>query len=148
MKYNLILLFLFTTSCSFSQSTEYFKENGIAIESYDVVSYFKGKAVKGNDSFVVIYDKVEWRFSNAENLKEFKANPKSFIPQYGGWCAYAMAVDGSKVKVDPETYKIINDKLYLFYNFNFTNTLKSWNKNESEYLQKADSFWQIQKSSH
>ncbi|MEQ9146669.1 MAG: YHS domain protein, partial [Cytophagales bacterium] len=57
------------------------------------------------------------------------------------WCAYAMGVDGSRVKIDPKTFKIVNGELYLFYNFNFTNTLKKWNENENELKAKADSFY-------
>jgi len=61
--------------------------------------------------------------------------------QYGGWCAYAMGKDGSKLKIDPETFKIINGKLYVFYNKFFNNTLKSWNKDDQLH-QQADANWQ------
>ncbi len=71
----------------------------------------------------------------------FAANPTRFEPQYGGWCAYAMGASGDKVDVDPETFKIVNDKLYLFYNKFFNNTLKSWNKDESNLKSKADVNW-------
>jgi hypothetical protein len=40
----------------------------------------------------------------------------SYAPQYGGWCAFAMGNSGEKVTVNPETFKIIDSKLYLFYN--------------------------------
>ena len=58
-----------------------------------------------------------------------------------GWCAYAMGAKGEKVSIDPETFKIINGKLYLFYNSYFNNTLKSWNKNEPTLKAKADVNW-------
>ncbi len=64
-----------------------------------------------------------------------------YEPQYGGWCAYAMGNSGEKVEVDPETYKIVDGKLYLFYNKYFTNTLKSWNKDEAKLKSKADESW-------
>lgn len=53
-------------------------------------------------------------------------------PAYGGGRPYAMGDSGEKVKIDPETYKIVGDRLYLFYNFWGNNTLKSWNKDESK----------------
>jgi hypothetical protein len=52
-----------------------------------------------------------------------------------------MGDSNEKVSVNPETYKIINGKLYLFYNAFFNNTLKIWNKNESGLMMKADSNW-------
>jgi len=73
--------------------------------------------------------------------EEFKKNPSRYEPQYGGWCAYAMGKDGSKVEVDPETFKIIDGKLYLYYNKFFNNTLKSWNKDEPNLKAKADVNW-------
>lgn len=53
-----------------------------------------------------------------------------------------MGSTGEKVEVDPETYKIIAGKLYLYYNHLFNNTLKTWNKNEKELKNKADANWQ------
>ncbi|MEN9569980.1 MAG: hypothetical protein RL172_1211, partial [Bacteroidota bacterium] len=58
-----------------------------------------------------------------------------------GWCAYAMGAKGQKVTIDPETFKIRNGKLYLFYNKLFNNTLKDWNKDEPALCAKADTNW-------
>ena len=71
----------------------------------------------------------------------FAKNPAGFEPQYGGWCAYAMGSSGEKVEINPETFKIVEGKLYLFYNAFFNNTLKSWNKEEAQLKAKADSNW-------
>lgn len=119
-------------------------EDGIAIQGYDPVAYFTaGKAVKGKKEIgTVFFQGVNYRFSSAENKETFKKNPAAYEPQYGGWCAYAMGNDGSKVDIDPETFKIIGGKLYLFYNRLFNNTLKSWNKNEASLKQHADANWQ------
>ncbi len=94
----------------------YNTENGLAIEGYDPVSYFSGKATEGSKSFSYTYMGVAYRFESAKNMEAFKANPAKYEPQYGGWCAYAMGAKGEKVEVDPQTFKIINGKLYLFYN--------------------------------
>jgi YHS domain-containing protein len=117
-------------------------DEGVAIEGYDPVAYFKNnKAIKGNKNFAVFHQGVTYFFSSAENKETFKKNPAVYEPQYGGWCAYAMGKTGDKVGIDPETFKIINDKLYLFYNKFFNNTLKSWNKDESNLKSKADANW-------
>jgi YHS domain-containing protein len=133
---------------SFGQNAEALRkkqfnlEDGKAIEGYDPVAYFKlNKAVKGKKEFTAIQQGVNYYFSSAENRDEFKKNPSKYEPQYGGWCAYAMGSKGEKVSIDPETFKIIDSKLYLFYNSFFNNTLKSWNKDESNLKTKADANW-------
>jgi YHS domain-containing protein len=117
-------------------------DNGIAIDGYDPVAYFKSnKAIKGSKSISVYHQGVVYYFSSVENKETFKKNPSAYEPQYGGWCAYAMGKQGDKVSIDPETFKIVNGKLYLFYNKFFNNTLKSWNKDESNLKTNADVNW-------
>jgi YHS domain-containing protein len=117
-------------------------DDGLAIDGYDPVAYFKqSKAVKGKKEFALNQQGATYYFSSAAYRDEFKKNPSAYEPQYGGWCAYAMGAKGEKVSIDPETFKIVNGKLYLFYNQFFTNTLKSWNKDESNLKNKADNNW-------
>lgn len=114
----------------------------IAIEGYDPVAYFsKGKAVEGSAKLAAIHDGITYYFSSPQNKSDFLAQPTMYEPQYGGWCAYAMGATGEKVTVDPETFKITDGKLFLFYNKFFTNTLKSWNKDEKALHTKADANW-------
>ena len=117
-------------------------DNGIAIKGYDPVAYFTtGKAVKGSKDMAVYIQGATYYFSSAANKELFKTSYAKYLPEYGGWCAYAMGAKGEKVSVDPETFKIINGKLYLFYNSFFNNTLKSWNKDETNLKGKADVNW-------
>ena len=116
--------------------------NRLANEGYDPVCYFtKNKAIKGQASITASDKGITYRFVSQANKNAFLANPAKFEPQYGGWCAYAMGATGEKVEVDPETFKIVNGKLYLFYNKFFNNTLKSWNKDEAGLKKKADVNW-------
>ena len=117
-------------------------QDDVAIQGYDPVAYFtKNKAVEGKKEFQYQHMEVPYRFSNLDNRESFKKNPEMYEPAYGGWCAYAMGVDGSKVKVDPETFKIVDGKLNLFYNFFFNNTLKDWNKDEDNLKSQANENW-------
>jgi len=117
-------------------------EDGVAIEGYDPVSYFtQKKAVKGKKDLAYKYEGVTYYFSSPSNKDMFIKDPKAYEPQYGGWCAYAMGASGEKVEVDPETFKILDGKLYLFYNAFFNNTLPKWNKEETSLKTKADSNW-------
>ena len=114
----------------------------IGIKGYDPVAYFtEGKAKEGKSSLTATYQGINYYFENSANRDLFKANPSKYEPQYGGWCAYAMGNDGSKVEVDPETFKVSNGKLYLFYNKFFTNTKKSWDKDEAHLMKNADAKW-------
>ena len=123
------------------RKTSFNIEDGVAINGYDPVSYFDGKPLEGTKSFQYTHQGVTYRFANQANMDKFKANPSKYEPAYGGWCAYAMGAKGEKVEVNPETYKITNGRLYLFYNAFFNNTLKDWNKDEKGLMKKADDNW-------
>jgi YHS domain-containing protein len=117
-------------------------DNGLAINGYDPVAYFtKNKAVKGSKTHAVYHQGLLYYFSSAENKEAFKRSPSKYEPEYGGWCAYAMGKNGEKVNIDPETFKILDGKLYLFYNKYFNNTLTYWNKDETNLKKKADANW-------
>jgi YHS domain-containing protein len=145
MKHLFILSFLLFTSSAFSQSSSRIKhfntENGLAVAGYDVVAYFQGKAVKGNSKYAVSYEGITYRFSSEANKSQFSKNPKMYEPQYGGWCAYAMGASGEKVEVDPDTFKILDGKLYLFYHSWVNNTLTKWEKDEIHLKSNADKSW-------
>jgi len=147
----LVSLFVLLTIGASAQSTQSHAANcnlnadGLAIEGYDPVAYFTtGNAVEGSKENSYTIDGATYRFINARNRDLFKAAPSKYRPQYGGWCAYAMGAKGEKVEVDPKTFKVLDGKLYLFYNKYFNNTLKSWNKDEANLKVKADANWTMQ----
>ncbi len=142
----IVILVLFALK-GFSQNdtkriSEFNLEKKVAIQGYDPVAYFKqAKAIKGKKELAAAFEGVNYYFSSLGNKEAFLKAPSAYEPQYGGWCAYAMGDSGEKVEVNPETFKILDGKLYLFYNAYFTNTLKSWNKDQSNLKTKADRNW-------
>jgi YHS domain-containing protein len=147
MKVLTTILLLATVGISYAQDTklrrEHFninKEN-VSNDGYDPVSYFDGTPLQGKEEFSYAYGGVTYWFATDTNRSKFKKAPLKYEPQYGGWCAYALGLEAEKVKVDPETYKIVDGKLYLFYNFYLTNTLKSWNKDEMNLMTNANKNW-------
>ena len=137
---------LFLAQLVLAQTDEVRKKNfnvkkNIAIEGYDPVSYFEGNPKEGEENLSVSHKGITYLFSSAANASRFKSTPEKYEPAYGGWCAYAMGETGEKVKIDPETFKIVDGKLYLFYNFWGNNTLKEWNKNEKILKSKAEQNW-------
>jgi YHS domain-containing protein len=120
---------------------QYNLNNGLALEGYDPVSYFSGNPTKGKKAFQVKYKSVLYQFTTQKKLDKFNAEPAKYEPAYGGWCAYALGAKNAKVEVNPETFKIIGGRLYLFYNTYFNNTLTDWNKDEINLKKKADTNW-------
>lgn len=117
-------------------------KNNLALDGYDLVTYFRlDIPQKGKKQFSASYQNAIYYFQNAENKIAFENNPEQFRVAYGGWCAYAMGESGEKVSVNPLTYKLIDGKLFLFYNKLLTNTLKKWNENEKEFHRQADKNW-------
>ncbi len=148
MKKQIIYLLIgFISFATFAQTdakrvSNFNLEKKVAIQGYDPVSYFKqNKAVKGDKQFAVNFEGITYYFSTVTNKEIFLKNPASFEPQFGGWCAYAMGANAEKVEINPESFKIVDSKLYLFYNAYFNNTLKSWNKDEQNLKTKAIINW-------
>jgi YHS domain-containing protein len=148
MKQFLLLVLSITlyTSITHAQTplrkTHFNVEKSVAIQGYDPVAYFtQNKAVKGNKQFSANADGIIYYFSAAANKDLFIKNYTKYEPQYGGWCSYAMGATNTKVEIDPETFKIINGKLYLFYHSWVNNTLTKWNKDEVNLKAKADKNW-------
>jgi YHS domain-containing protein len=140
-----VLLFPITTLLM-AQNEDVRKKNfnirkNIALEGYDPVSYFDRRPQEGKEEISFIYQGITYRFATPGNMTRFRNQPEKYEPAYGGWCAYAMGATGEKVKIDPETYKILEGKLYVFYNFWGNNTLTDWNKNERQLMTKGDQNW-------
>ncbi|WP_296316218.1 YHS domain-containing (seleno)protein [Winogradskyella sp. UBA3174] len=144
MKY--IIIFFISITYGFAQNLDYNTKKGFAAEGYDVVAYFNNEALEGSKKFTTKFDRINYKFNSQKNLDAFEKNPKAFIPQYGGYCAYAVAKSSKKVSINPETFEIRDGKLYLFYNSWGNNTLEKWKKENVKGLQeKGDLNWEAVK---
>ncbi|UII79022.1 YHS domain-containing (seleno)protein [Flagellimonas sp. CMM7] len=126
-------------------------ENKLANKGYDVVNYFTtNTAEKGSIEYSALHNGATYYFVNAENLRTFKVNPSKYLPQFDGYCAFAVAKMSKKVPVNPETFRIDDGKLYLFYNDFWEgkpfNTIVPWNNNEAEMEKMAAANWKTLKS--
>ena len=89
---------------------------GVAVGGYDPVAYFTdGKPIAGKPEITLLHDGAIWRFANEANRDAFKAEPAKHAPQYGGYCAWAVA-NGYTAKGDPKAWTVAGGKLYLNYN--------------------------------
>ena len=112
--------------------------SNLAVDGYDTVAYFtEGKPVKGEKTHSTEYNGAEWRFSSADNLEAFKAEPEKYAPQYGGYCAWAVSQNYT-ARGNPENWKIVNRKLYLNYNDDIQ---ERWEEDIPGYITLADQNW-------
>ena len=117
-------------------------EQGVALNGYDVVGYHtQYLAIRGTAEHAATHDGVTYHFSSGENLQTFKKDPEKYLPEYGGWCAFAMGAKNAKFAPDPKTFKMVNGKLYVFYNGEHGNTIVPWNADESKVTKEADKNW-------
>lgn len=130
--------FLASTSWSFAEKPAIFAPGGIAIRGYDVVSYFTaGKPVRGVPEYAIQWNGAAWHFSNAANRDAFKADPRKYAPQYGGYCAYGIA-QGVAPESDPTLWRIVDGKLYLNIN---ARVQERWLRDIPGYVRAADQNW-------
>lgn len=132
-------LALAATGTAFAGSASIYTDgSGAAASGYDVVAYFtEQRPVDGSDAYTAQYEGATWRFSSAENRDLFIAQPTRYAPQYGGYCAYAVA-KGATASTVPEAWKIVDGKLYL----NYSTGIKSrWEGQQSEFIATADRNW-------
>tara|TARA_R110002012_G_scaffold12277_4_gene54872 strand:+ start:1514 stop:1990 length:477 start_codon:yes stop_codon:yes gene_type:complete len=112
--------------------------SNLAVDGYDPVAYFaEGRPVEGSADYTLDYMGAEWRFASPENRDAFRRDPGRYAPQYGGYCAWAVA-QGSTAKGDPLNWKIVNDRLYLNYNADIQTR---WEKDISGNVRAANQNW-------
>jgi YHS domain-containing protein len=111
---------------------------GVAAGGFDPVAYHtNNKAVPGRPDITLSHGGAVWRFASTSNRDAFKTDPIKYAPQYGGYCAYAVA-SGYTAKGDPEQWTIIGQKLYFNYD---AATKAKWLTDTAGYIIKSDANW-------
>jgi YHS domain-containing protein len=136
----LTLLSVFWINVAFAGDAIYTSwTNNNAVSGYDTVAYFtQGKPTKGSKKYKTSYQGANWLFSSAENLATFKQNPAKYAPQYGGFCAWAVAAKNDRASGDPKRWNIIDGKLYLNYDKDIQN---KWVKDIPGFIKVANNNW-------
>lgn len=90
-----------------------FDRTGLAVGGYDVVSYFQEEGPKKGDFQITSeHGGAVYRFATEKNRDAFAKQPERYLPQFGGYCAYGIAV-GAKFSADPTVWKVKDNQLYL-----------------------------------
>lgn len=111
--------------------------NNDAVAGYDVVSFYSGKPLKGQDRYKTEFEGALWRFSSQANLDLFNTNPEAFIPQFGGYCAWA-AAKGKLAKGSPKYWHVRDGRLYLKFNGRIKDI---WERDIPQYISRASQNW-------
>lgn len=110
----------------------------VAVGGYDPVAYFTDHhPVRGNARFAATYQGYEYRFASAAHLATFRADPAHYLPQYGGYCAWAVAQNRT-APGDPTYWRIVDGKLYLNYNADIQHR---WETNIPGFIRSANTNW-------
>ena len=111
---------------------------GVALHGYDPVAYFvDGKPAQGRSEHSASAQGATYWFASEANQRAFKADPASYEPQFGGYCAYGVA-QGYKPDIDPTAFKIVDGKLYL----NLSPAVqKRWQEDITGFISQAAKNW-------
>lgn len=112
--------------------------SGIAVNGADVVAYFtQSNLVYGVEDFSADWKGAKWLFASAENRDLFLGDPVKYAPQYGGYCAFALAHNAIATTV-PEAWTVYEGKLYLNYSLGVRS---QWQTDKDGFIAKADGYW-------
>ena len=114
-----------------------YQVSNVALNGYDVTSYFKENLKKGSTEFSMNHLGVDWHFSSKENLNLFKEEPERYIPQFGGYCSKAVST-GFAAPADPSIYTVYKGNLYIFSS---EDVKENFNKNPSNIISACEKKW-------
>jgi hypothetical protein len=115
-------------------------EKGVALRGYDAVAYFtEGGAVMGDPAVSYQWQGATWQFSSVEHRTEFVMDPARYAPQFGGYCAFAVA-QGTTADGDPQQWAIVKHKLYVNNN---AVAKKLWDQDRHGNIVSADRNWPL-----
>ncbi|NAS32522.1 YHS domain-containing protein [Flavobacteriaceae bacterium R38] len=141
----LVLGLILSIGSSVDAQIEPVDANGLAIGGYDVVAYFSGVAKRGFESYSTKHNGATYYFSSEENKEAFKKSPKKYLPQYDGYCAWGVAAQNTKFPINPETFDVVDGKLYLFFNGpfkgNIFDTSIPWNAETTSLIAAGKKNW-------
>jgi YHS domain-containing protein len=86
----------------------------LMLKGHDVVAYHTlGRHASGSPQWKSVVDGVTFRFASAEHKRLFDADPKKYMPMYGGFCANGIAY-GIPWGGDADSWRLIDGKVYIF----------------------------------
>ncbi len=132
------MLFALWSGTALAAEPPIFSSGSGAIRGYDPVAYFTaGRPTKGREAYTTRYMDADWYFTSAENRDLFVAMPEKYAPQYGGYCAWAVA-NGYTATTDPWAWAVVDGRLYLNYS---QGVQRKWRQDIPGNIARADANW-------
>ncbi len=120
------------------KSLDSVNDQQVAMDGYDVTAFFTDKkAVKGDVTFSSDYQGVTYYFATLPAKNLFDANPKRYIPQFGGYCAVAASFNKLE-HAQIDLFDLYEVKLYFARN---EKAQKMWEKDKKGVKERAGQLW-------
>jgi YHS domain-containing protein len=132
------VLYAYLRSIGMFASDPVYANTDGAILGYDPVAYFTDStATKGVSGYSLDWNGRHWLFASAKHRAMFAANPEKYAPQFGGYCAYAVAHNYT-ARPDPNAWTITGSRLYLNYDMD---TQNKWLADRDNFIRQAETNW-------
>ncbi len=118
---------------------DFFEDKGVALSSYDAISYFAPAPdpISGVKELSFDYKGSKFYFVTPAHLRQFASDPAKYAPQYDGFDAYGVS-QGHKVGAHPRVFAIVDGKLYMFSDLE---SRKNWKKDIAGNIARASEQW-------
>lgn len=139
-----LFAFLLSFASAFCDTSQaYAAKDGTALEGFDIVTFFdKEGPQKGSPNHLLQHEGLAWQFANERNRRLFRRNPEKYLPQYKGFCGWALK-EGRLVPGIPSYWTVTNGKLYLSCS---QEALDRWEADLESNIRKADEAWEKAKN--
>lgn len=110
----------------------------IALQGFDPVAFHTvGKALKGQPSISTEHLGYKYIFASEANKALFEEDSQTFLPAYGGYCAYGIAND-MLFPIEIDTWEIVDGRLVL----QFSQDVKTkFSERKDDNTRKANQNW-------
>jgi YHS domain-containing protein len=130
---------ILSLTATYALAGDFFEEKGVALNSYDALSYFTSAPdpIPGVKDLSFDYKGSKFYFITSSHLRTFTSDPERYAPQYGGFDAYGVS-QGRKVGGHPRVFAVVDGKLYMFSD---VESRKNWKKDVAGNVARASEQW-------
>jgi YHS domain-containing protein len=130
---------LLTLTATYAMAGDFYEEKGVALNSYDPISYFAAipDPISGVKDLSFDYKGSKFYFVTNSHLHTFASDPERYAPQFGGFDAFGVS-QGRKVGAHPRVFAVVDGKLYMFAD---VESRKNWKKDVQGNVARASEQW-------
>src|ERR1700730_18862410 len=130
---------LLSVTASYALAGDFFEEKGVALNSYDAISYFAPAPdpILGVKELSYEYKGSKFYFITSGHLQSFASAPERYAPQYDGYDAFGVS-QGRKVGAHPRVFAVVDGKLYMFSDLE---SRKNWKRDIPGNIARAAEQW-------